>query len=103
MPEAKREPVKYVLTEKCAVTTPDGNCTVYEAGAEVPYAGLPSANMLPLCDEGVKRRKEAIEYDKTGRFQDPPPIEVPTAAKREAAEQAAKIAARAKKGDEELA
>jgi hypothetical protein len=51
---APREPVQYRVKEKSLI----GN-DVHEAGATVSYAGLPSENLEPLCDEG---RKRAVEY-----------------------------------------
>lgn len=49
-----RQPVKYLVKEKSLI----GN-DVHEAGATVSYAGLPSDNLEPLCDEG---RARAAEY-----------------------------------------
>lgn len=53
---APREPVKYRVKEKSLI----GN-DVHEAGATVSYAGLPSENLEPLCDEGRKRAAEYVE------------------------------------------
>lgn len=53
---APREPVKYRVKEKSLI----GN-DVHEAGAVVSYAGLPSENLEPLCDEGRKRAAEYVE------------------------------------------
>jgi hypothetical protein len=81
-------PAKYVLTEKALISAPDGNCKIEEAGNEISYHGLPSANMLPLDEEGVRRRELCIEYDKTGRFDSQPAIENLGAEANEAAEKA---------------
>lgn len=51
---APRAPVQYRVKEKSLI----GN-DLHEAGATVSYAGLPSENLEPLCDEG---RKRAAEY-----------------------------------------
>lgn len=51
---APREPVWYIAKEKSLV----GN-DVVEEGAKVKYAGLPSENLEPTCDEG---RRRAAEY-----------------------------------------
>lgn len=53
---APREPVKYRVKEKSLI----GN-DVHEEGAVVSYAGLPSENLEPLCDEGRKRAAEYVE------------------------------------------
>lgn len=53
---APREPVKYRVKEKSLI----GN-DVHEAGATVSYAGLPSENLEPLCDEGRRRAAEYVE------------------------------------------
>lgn len=55
-PAKAREPVTYVTTEKSLV----GN-EIFEAGAEVRYAGLPAENLTPTCDEGRARAREYIE------------------------------------------
>lgn len=60
----------YVATENMFV-----NNQIVQAGAEFRYDGLPSANMIPTCDEGQKRRKAAEEWDKKGRFDNPAPTE----------------------------
>lgn len=106
----QRAPVKYIITEQILLNDPDGNCRVAEAGSEISYSGLPSANMLPTCEEGEKRRKEAIEYDKKGRFENQASVENVGLLERQAAEAAikkaeAKAAARksGKKAEEELA
>jgi hypothetical protein len=51
---APRAPVQYRVKETSLV----GN-DVHQTGATVSYAGLPSENLEPLCDEG---RKRAAEY-----------------------------------------
>jgi hypothetical protein len=51
---APREPVWYIAKEKSLV----GN-DVVEEGGKVKYAGLPSENLEPTCDEG---RRRAAEY-----------------------------------------
>lgn len=53
---APREPVKYIVKEKSLI----GN-DVHEAGATVSYAGLPSENLEPTCDEGRRRAAEYVE------------------------------------------
>jgi len=47
---------KYVVLEKSLV----GN-TVYEAGAEVEYDGLPAENLQPTCDRGRARYQEYLK------------------------------------------
>jgi hypothetical protein len=98
----------YVLTETALLNDPDGNCRIYQAGAEIQYAGLPSENMIPVCDEGRARRKEAIEYDLKGRFATTAAIENVGSIEREAAAAAvekakakAKALARQKREDAE--
>jgi hypothetical protein len=56
---APRAPVKYRVKEKSLI----GN-DLHEAGAVVSYAGLPSENLEPMCDEG---RKRAAEYAESNR------------------------------------
>lgn len=53
---APRQPVKYEVLEKSNI----GN-EMFEAGAIVSYAGLPSENLKPLCDEGRARAQEYAE------------------------------------------
>lgn len=56
---APRAPVKYLTLEKSLI----GN-DLHEAGVTVEYAGLPSSNLKPLCEEGKRRAQEFIESDK---------------------------------------
>lgn len=51
---APRQPVKYEVLEKSNI-----NNEMFEPGQVVHYAGLPSENLKPLCDEG---RARAVEY-----------------------------------------
>ncbi len=88
----KPELLTYVLTETALMNDPDGNCRIYQAGSEIQYAGLPSENMIPVCDKGRARRKEAIEYDAKGRFATQASIENIGSVEREAAEAAVKKA-----------
>lgn len=53
---APRDPVEYIVKEKSVI----GN-DVHEAGAKVKYAGLPSENLEPTCDEGRRRYAEYLE------------------------------------------
>lgn len=106
----QRTPVKYIVTEQILLNDPDGNCRVIEAGSEISYAGLPSANMLPTCEEGEKRRKDAVDYDKKSRFENQAPVENVSLIERQAAEAAikkaeakAKASKAGKKTEEELA
>lgn len=93
---------KYILTERALI----GN-DIKEAGDEIEYDGLPSANMLPIDAEGEAKRKAAAEYDAKGRFVNPPPIERADAVAAEEAAKRVKAAvlkakAKAKAGDDEL-
>jgi hypothetical protein len=56
---AARKPVKYRVKEKSLI----GN-TLYEAGQEAEYDGLPADNLEPLCDEG---RARAAEYEQSNK------------------------------------
>lgn len=56
---APRQPVRYRVKEKSLI----GN-TLYEAGQEAEYDGLPADNLEPLCDEG---RARAAEYEQSNK------------------------------------
>lgn len=56
MSTEKREPVEYIVKEKSLI----GN-ELHEAGARVHYAGLPSENLEPTCDEGRARYNEYLK------------------------------------------
>jgi hypothetical protein len=102
----KPELLTYVLTETALMNDPDGNCRIYQAGSEIKYAGLPSENMIPVCEKGRARLQEARELSKK-----PPviaPIENIGSVEREAAAAAvqkakdkAKALAREKKEQQE--
>lgn len=55
-----REPVDYLVKEKSLI----GN-EIHEAGAVVPYDGLPAENLEPMCDVGRARYQEYLESNKT--------------------------------------
>ena len=96
----------YIAAEKMFLSDADKPRRI-QAGTEFKYAGLPSANMIPTCDEGRKRREAAMAYDKKGRFDNPAPVDATPESVTEAAKQAvAKAKIKAKKleaGDAELA
>lgn len=60
MPE--RKSLQYTVLEKSLI----GN-EIFEEGAVVSYAGLPSRNLLPMCDEGRARAAEAVEASRAHR------------------------------------
>lgn len=55
MPQDQEIP-KYIVQEKSLV----GN-EIFEAGAIVPYDGLPAENLEPTCDLGRARRQEYLD------------------------------------------
>ena len=59
MSTEQRAPVKYTVLERSLV----GN-EIFEVGAVVDYAGLPSENLAPTCDEGAARYQEYLASNK---------------------------------------
>lgn len=59
MENTPREAVQYTVLEKSLI----GN-EIFEAGTVCRYDGLPSENLLPMCDVGKARAAEYVESNK---------------------------------------
>lgn len=99
-------PLTYIAAEKMYLSDANKPRRI-QAGTEFQYSGLPSANMIPTCDEGRKRRELAVAYDKKGRFDNPAAVDATPESVTEATKAAlVKAKAKAKKveaGNAELA